>query len=130
MKYIRYLENQEQMSNLIDVCSVEIHTVIPGCPLGNFIPAWLKQTATKNPDLAFALSNETSPFPEILGRICPQDVLCEGACSLNTGHGAIAIGAIETHISEEAFDRGLRPKFSKNRKRRRKLTNYKVTRTS
>ena len=87
-----------------------------GCPLGNFIPAWLKQTATKNPDLAFALSNETSPFPEILGRICPQDVLCEGACSLNTGHGAIAIGAIETHISEEAFDRGLRPKFSKNKK--------------
>jgi glutamate synthase (NADPH/NADH) small chain len=82
-----------------------------GCPLGNFIPAWLKQTATKNPDLAFALSNETSPFPEILGRICPQDVLCEGACSLNTGHGAISIGAIETHISEDAFERGMKPKF-------------------
>ncbi len=87
-----------------------------GCPLGNFIPAWLKQTATKNPDLAFALSNETSPFPEILGRICPQDVLCEGACSLNTGHGAISIGAVETHISEAAFERGLTPKFSKNKK--------------
>ncbi len=87
-----------------------------GCPLGNFIPAWLKQTATKNPDLAFALSNETSPFPEILGRICPQDVLCEGACSLNTGHGAISIGAVETHISEEAFKRGLSPKFSSNKK--------------
>jgi glutamate synthase (NADPH/NADH) small chain len=82
-----------------------------GCPLGNFIPAWLKQTATKNPELAFALSNETSPFPEILGRICPQDVLCEGACSLNTGHGAISIGAIETHISEDAFERGMKPKF-------------------
>ncbi len=87
-----------------------------GCPLGNFIPAWLKQTATKNPDLAFALSNETSPFPEILGRICPQDVLCEGACSLNTGHGAISIGAVETHISEAAFERGLTPKFSSNKK--------------
>jgi len=83
-----------------------------GCPLGNFIPAWLKQTATKNPDLAFALSNETSPFPEILGRICPQDVLCEGACSLNTGHGAISIGAIETYISEEAFEKGMKPKFA------------------
>jgi len=83
-----------------------------GCPLGNFIPAWLKQTATKNPDLAFALSNETSPFPEILGRICPQDVLCEGACSLNTGHGAISIGAIETHISETAFAKGMKPKFT------------------
>jgi glutamate synthase (NADPH/NADH) small chain len=87
-----------------------------GCPLGNYIPAWLKQTATKNPDLAFALSNETSPFPEILGRICPQDVLCEGACSLNTGHGAISIGAVETHISEQAFSRGMKPKFSDKKK--------------
>ncbi|MFW2605691.1 glutamate synthase subunit beta [Aliarcobacter butzleri] len=82
-----------------------------GCPLGNYIPAWLKQTATKNPELAFALSNQTSPFPEILGRICPQDVLCEGACSLNTGHGAISIGAIETYISESAFENGIKPEF-------------------
>ena len=86
-----------------------------GCPLGNFIPAWLKQTATKNPELAFALSNETSPFPEILGRICPQDVLCEGACSLNTGHGAISIGAIETYISEDAFEKGMKPKFPEHK---------------
>jgi len=83
-----------------------------GCPLGNFIPAWLKQTAEKNMDLAFALSNETSPFPEILGRICPQDVLCEGACSLNTGHGAVSIGAVETHLNERAFENGMKPKFS------------------
>jgi glutamate synthase (NADPH/NADH) small chain len=83
-----------------------------GCPLHNFIPAWLKQTAEKNVDLAFALSNETSPFPEILGRICPQDVLCEGACSLNTGHGAISIGAVETHLNERAFENGMKPKFA------------------
>ena len=83
-----------------------------GCPLGNYIPAWLKQTAEKNMQLAFALSNETSPFPEILGRICPQDVLCEGACSLNTGHGAISIGAIETHLNERAFENGFKPKFA------------------
>ncbi len=83
-----------------------------GCPLHNFIPAWLKQTAEKNMELAFALSNETSPFPEILGRICPQDVLCEGACSLNTGHGAVSIGAVETHLNERAFENGMRPKFS------------------
>jgi glutamate synthase (NADPH/NADH) small chain len=82
-----------------------------GCPLGNYIPAWLKQTATKNPDYAFAISNETSPFPEILGRICPQDVLCEGACSLNTGHGAVSIGAVETFISEDAFANGMKPIF-------------------
>ncbi len=86
-----------------------------GCPLGNYIPAWLKQTANKNMELAFALSNETSPFPEILGRICPQDVLCEGACSLNTGHGAISIGAIETHLNERAFENGMRPKFTKHK---------------
>ncbi len=83
-----------------------------GCPLHNFIPAWLKQTAEKNMDLAFALSNETSPFPEILGRICPQDVLCEGACSLNTGHGAVSIGAVETHLNERAFEAGMKPKFA------------------
>ena len=86
-----------------------------GCPLGNYIPAWLKQTVVKNPDMAFALSNETSPFPEILGRICPQDVLCEGACSLNTGHGAISIGAVETFISEDAFDRGIKLKFPEHK---------------
>ena len=83
-----------------------------GCPLGNFIPAWLKQTAEKNMELAFALSNETSPFPEILGRICPQDVLCEGACSLNTGHGAVSIGAVETHVNERAFENGMKPKYA------------------
>ncbi|XOB61363.1 glutamate synthase subunit beta [Campylobacterota bacterium DY0563] len=86
-----------------------------GCPLHNFIPAWLKQTAEKNMELAFALSNETSPFPEILGRICPQDVLCEGACSLNTGHGAISIGAIETHLNERAFENGFKPTFTKSK---------------
>ena len=90
-----------------------------GCPLGNYIPAWLKQTATKNPEMAFALSNETSPFPEILGRICPQDVLCEGTCSLNTGHGAISIGAIETFISEDAFEKGLKPKITEHKNDKR-----------
>lgn len=104
---------EEQADRCMQCGDPYCHT---GCPLGNFIPAWLKQTATKNPDLAFALSNETSPFPEILGRICPQDVLCEGACSLNTGHGAISIGAIETHISEKAFARGMKPKFSEHKK--------------
>ena len=81
------------------------------CPLHNFIPAWLKQTSERDLELAFALSNETSPFPEILGKICPHDVLCEGACSLNTGHGAVAIGAVETHINEKAFKAGMKPKF-------------------
>ncbi len=81
------------------------------CPLHNFIPAWLKKISERDLPLAFALSNETSPFPEILGKICPHDVLCEGDCSLNDGHGAVAIGAIETHINEKAFLQGMKPKF-------------------
>jgi len=85
------------------------------CPLHNIIPAWLKQTANNDLELAFNISNETSPFPEILGRICPQDVLCEGDCTLNDTHGAITIGAVETHISETGFENGLKPKFSKTR---------------
>ena len=83
------------------------------CPLHNIIPAWLKQTADNDIELAFNISNETSPFPEILGRICPQDVLCEGDCTLNDTHGAITIGSVETHISETGFENGLKPKFAK-----------------
>ena len=82
------------------------------CPLHNIIPAWLKQTANKDMELAFNISNETSPFPEILGRICPHDVLCEGDCTLNDTHGAITIGSVETFITETGFDNGLVPKFS------------------
>ncbi|MEA1915848.1 MAG: glutamate synthase subunit beta [Campylobacterota bacterium] len=85
------------------------------CPLHNFIPAWLKSVSQRDLPLAFALSNETSPFPEILGKICPHDVLCEGDCSLNDGHGAIAIGSIETHITENAFEAGLTPKFASSK---------------
>ena len=81
------------------------------CPLHNYIPAWLKKISERDLPLAFALSNETSPFPEILGKICPHDVLCEGDCSLNDDHGAVAIGAIETHINEKAFLQGMKPKF-------------------
>jgi len=80
-----------------------------GCPLHNVIPYWLKQIDNDNLDLAFALANETSPFPEILGRICPQDRLCEGACTLNQGHGAVTIGSIETYITEKGFEKNLTP---------------------
>ena len=102
----------EQSSRCMQCGDPYCHT---GCPLHNIIPAWLKQTASSDLELAFNISNETSPFPEILGRICPQDVLCEGACSLNDTHGAITIGSIETHITESGFDSGLVPKFTKNK---------------
>ncbi len=86
-----------------------------GCPLHNFIPQWLRQTAGKDLEFAFALSNESSPFPEVMGRICPHDRLCEGACTLNDGHGAITIGSVETYISEEGFKKGLKPAFPKQK---------------
>ena len=82
------------------------------CPLHNIIPAWLKQVSQDNLELAFNISNETSPFPEILGRICPHDKLCEGDCTLNDTHGAVTIGSVETYISELGFEKGLKPKFS------------------
>lgn len=81
------------------------------CPLHNYIPQWLKAVAEKDLKFAFNLSNEPSPFPEVMGRICPHDRLCEGDCTLNDGHGAITIGSIETFINEEGFKQGLTPYF-------------------
>ena len=85
------------------------------CPLHNFIPQWLKAVADKDLELAFNLSNEPSPFPEIMGRICPHDRLCEGDCTLNDGYGAITIGPIETFINEEGFKAGLKPRFAEEK---------------
>ncbi len=90
-----------------------------GCPLSNNIPQWLKFIAEKDPKQAFDISNETSPFPEILGRICPHSRLCEGACTLNDGHGAITIGSIEVAITENGFDSGYKieyPELTKGKK--------------
>ncbi len=81
------------------------------CPLHNYIPQWLKSVAEKDLEFAFKLSNEPSPFPEVMGRICPHDRLCEGDCTLNDGHGAITIGSIETHITEAGFKAGYKPEF-------------------
>ncbi len=81
------------------------------CPLHNYIPQWLKAVSETDLEFAFKLSNEPSPFPEIMGRVCPHDRLCEGDCTLNDGHGAITIGSIETHITESGFKAGLKPEF-------------------
>lgn len=77
-----------------------------GCPLNNYIPQWLEAIAEKDLEKAFLLSNETSPFPEILGRVCPHNRVCEGACTLDDGYGAITIGAIEASITDLAFAAG------------------------
>lgn len=81
------------------------------CPLHNHIPNWLRSAAEGNIFKAAELSYRTNPLPEICGRVCPQDRLCEGACTLNDGHGAVTIGAIEKYITDTALDMGWRPRL-------------------
>jgi glutamate synthase (NADPH/NADH) small chain len=82
------------------------------CPVHNYIPDWLKLAAEGRIIEAAELAHQTNSLPEICGRICPQDRLCEGACTLNTGYGAVTIGAIERHIVDTAFAQGWRPDLS------------------
>ena len=77
------------------------------CPLHNNIPDWLRLTAEGRLEEAYQVSQTTNSFPEICGRICPQDRLCEGNCVIeNSGHGTVTIGAIEKYITDTAWDRG------------------------
>jgi glutamate synthase (NADPH) small chain len=77
------------------------------CPLHNHIPDWLKLTAEGRVREAYELSNSTSTMPEICGRICPQDRLCEGNCVIEfAGHGAVTIGAVEKFITDTAWEEG------------------------
>jgi glutamate synthase (NADPH/NADH) small chain len=81
-----------------------------GCPLGNRIPQWLQLVRDDRIEDAANLMHETNPLPEICGRVCPQDRLCEGACTLeDTGFGAVTIGSIERWVTDEALRRGWRP---------------------
>ena len=82
------------------------------CPVHNYIPDWLKLAAEGRIIEAAELAHQTNSLPEICGRICPQDRLCEGACTLNTGFGAVTIGAVERHITDTAFAQGWRPDLS------------------
>jgi len=77
------------------------------CPLHNHIPDWLRLTAEGRLREAYELSNATSTMPEICGRICPQDRLCEGNCVIEfSGHGAVTIGAVEKFITDTAWEQG------------------------
>lgn len=82
------------------------------CPVHNYIPNWLKLIDEGRIVEAAELSHETNPLPEICGRVCPQDRLCEGACTLNDGFGAVTIGAIEKFITDEAIRLGWKPNLS------------------
>ena len=76
------------------------------CPLGNNIPDWLKLTAEGRLEEAYEVSSATNNFPEICGRICPQDRLCEGNCVIEKGFASVTIGAVERYITDTAFEKG------------------------
>jgi glutamate synthase (NADPH) small chain len=82
------------------------------CPVHNYIPNWLALVNEGKLFEAAELSHQTNSLPEMCGRICPQDRLCEGACTLNDGIGAVSIGSIEKYITDEAFKQGWKPDMS------------------
>jgi glutamate synthase (NADPH) small chain len=82
------------------------------CPVHNYIPNWLKLIAEGRIFQAAELCHQTNTLPEVCGRVCPQDRLCEGACTLNDGFGAVTIGNAEKYINDTAFALGWRPDMS------------------
>jgi len=82
------------------------------CPVHNYIPNWLSLLAEGNLLEAVEMSHKTNSLPEVCGRICPQDRLCEGACTLNTGFGAVSIGSVEKYITDKAIEQGWSPDLS------------------
>ena len=95
----------EEQAGRCSQCGVPYCSV--HCPLHNHIPDWLRLTAEGRLRDAYELSNATSTMPEICGRICPQDRLCEGNCVIEfTGHGAVTIGSVEKFITDKAWEEG------------------------
>ena len=82
------------------------------CPVHNAIPQWLQLVQEDRILEAAELCHSTNPLPEVCGRVCPQDRLCEGSCTLNDGFGAVTIGAVEKYITDTAFAQGWRPDLS------------------
>ncbi len=82
------------------------------CPVHNYIPDWLRLVEEGKLFQAAELSHQTNSLPEVCGRVCPQDRLCEGTCTLADGIGAVSIGNVERYITDEAFKQGWRPDMS------------------
>lgn len=98
------LSKAEEQASRCSQCGVpfcHIH-----CPLGNNIPDWLRLTAENRLEEAYAVSSATNTMPEICGRICPQDRLCEGNCVIEQDFNAVTIGSIEKFITDTAWDKG------------------------
>jgi len=83
------------------------------CPVHNYIPDWLRLANEGRIVEAAELCHQTNSLPEVCGRVCPQDRLCEGACTLHNDYGAVTIGNIEKYIVDTAFAMGWRPDLSK-----------------
>jgi glutamate synthase (NADPH/NADH) small chain len=99
------VQSAEDQSARCSQCGVPYCSV--HCPLHNHIPDWLRLTAEGRLREAYELSNATSTMPEICGRICPQDRLCEGNCVIEfSGHGAVTIGSVEKFITDTAWENG------------------------
>jgi len=98
-------EQAETQASRCSQCGIPFCQV--HCPLHNNIPDWLMLTAEDRLQEAYEVSSSTNTFPEICGRICPQDRLCEGNCVIEqAGHGTVTIGAVETYVTETAFENG------------------------
>ena len=82
------------------------------CPVHNYIPHWLRLAQEGKIIEAAELAHRTNSLPEICGRVCPQDRLCEGACTLNSDFGAVTIGSVERYITDTAFAQGWKPDLS------------------
>lgn len=82
------------------------------CPVHNYIPQWLELAKQGRITEAAELCHQTNSLPEVCGRVCPQDRLCEGACTLGDGFGAVTIGAMEKYITDRAFELGWQPDLS------------------
>ncbi len=104
--YKEFLKDRAvQQSSRCSQCGVPFCQV--HCPLSNNIPDWLKLTAEGRYEEAYQLSQSTNNMPEVCGRICPQDRLCEGNCVIEqSGHGTVTIGSIEKYITEKAWENG------------------------
>jgi glutamate synthase (NADPH/NADH) small chain len=103
--YVDFAVPQAQsQSSRCSQCGVPFCSI--HCPLNNNIPDWLKLTAEGRLDEAYEVSAATNNFPEICGRICPQDRLCEGNCVIEKGFESVTIGAVERFVTDYAFTQG------------------------
>ena len=98
-------QKAQEQSSRCSQCGVPFCQV--HCPLSNNIPDWLKLTAEGRLKEAYELSQSTNNMPEVCGRICPQDRLCEGNCVIEqSGHGTVTIGSVEKYITDNAWEQG------------------------